>query len=397
MDRDVTRGRRTRVETGIYRDAYGLAALVTVGRDLAREKRFPPDADLDTIRTWRAHTYANLLEDAKALKRQRADPRSITRSIAIYLRTRRGRPSYKADRSHLKAWIPFIGPTRRHHVTRDDVERAIVAWRMTEKSATTIRHRCRVLRELYQALDGAAVHHPLEDVTVPGPVKRSPIPVSHAAIQAVAESLQAGIRHAKGYGSDPILSRARFLVYATTGQRPAQIGRAKPGDVDLERRIWFVRPAKGGEPIPLPLNDEMISAWQVFIDARAWGPFDTSALAKLLRRHGWPEGVRPYTLRHTLAIDLLLKGVPLDDIQGLLGHANIHTTRTFYAPILVARLKKSVEKRRLQLANTPPAVRVPRPGVPGRSTTKGQNAPQKGMRRAAGRTHKRASRNPKRP
>lgn len=376
----MTRGRRTRVECGIYRDTYGLAARVTVGR-VSREKRFPPDLALEKIRQWRARTLVLLLEDHAEQRRHRADPRSLTRSMATYLRKRTGRPGARADRSHLKAWMPICGTKRRHTITSDDVDRALSAWRAAGTSPTTIRHRLRVLRELYRALDGPHVLPPIPSAPLPKAIRPAPIPVPAATIRHVAASLARGQRHPQGYGANPRLSRARFLVYATTGQRPSQIGRARPGDVDLERRIWFVRPAKGGDPIPLPLNDEMMDAWRLFIAAKAWGRFDTTGLAKVLRRHGWPAGIRPYMLRHTFAIDLLLSGkADLGDVQGLLGHASIQTTRQFYAPILVARMRKAVAGRRLNL-NT-----VPRTGVPRVGRTRHQDTPQSTTSRAGRRT-----------
>jgi len=71
---------------------------------------------------------------------------------------------------------------------------------------------------------------------------------------------------------------------------------------------------------------------------------------------GWPKGIRPYQLRHTFAIDMLRSGADLGDVQGLLGHASIQTTRTFYAPILLSRLTSAVQRRNLGLDPGPSAV-----------------------------------------
>jgi integrase len=184
-------------------------------------------------------------------------------------------------------------------------------------------------------------------------------PVTHQTIRLVAASLRRGLKGRKRHGPRrtlaftqfpaPDKTYARFLVRATTGQRPAQIMRAEPGDVDLKRKLWFVRPVKGGTMIPLPLNREMVDAWKAFIKAKAWGSFDVVSFAKLLRRHGWPKGVRPYNLRHTFAIDHLLQGTSLGDVQGLLGHKDISTTRQVYGPIQLALLQKAVGRRRLNL------------------------------------------------
>jgi integrase len=42
---------------------------------------------------------------------------------------------------------------------------------------------------------------------------------------------------------------ARYLVLTTTLQRPIQVMRAKPSDIDLANRWWLVRGAKGNPRI----------------------------------------------------------------------------------------------------------------------------------------------------
>ena len=56
----------------------------------------------------------------------------------------------------------------------------------------------------------------------------------------------------------------------------------------LDRRLWFVRTAKGGLNSVIILNDEMVRAWQLFSDADAWGWFDDRSFSKTLKRNGWP-------------------------------------------------------------------------------------------------------------
>ncbi len=109
--------------------------------------------------------------------------------------------------------------------------------------------------------------------------------------------------------------------------------------MNLKRSIWLVRPAKGSETRELYLNAEMRQAWQAFIKADAWGDYDTTAYARLLRQCGWPKGIRPYNVRHSFAVAALERGIDLGDVQGMLGHTEIETTRQFYAPILQSRLK----------------------------------------------------------
>lgn len=354
--------RRVRIAEGIYRDQYGLAATVKVGR-IQREKRFPPDTPLDTMKAWLVRIRAELTEDrseTQSIDEPIPERGTFAHDLPRYLKKIEGRASYKADRSHLRAWLPMIGRLKRTAIRPSHVRAAFSAWLTDGKSARTIRHRRRVLRELYQALDGAHAHPPLKGVKVPKPEDPHPTPVPLATIRKVAASLKKGKTGKKRHGpkrtlaivqyAGPAKARARFLVRATTGQRPCQIMRATATEVDLKRRIWFVRAGKGGHAIPLPLTPDMVRAWKAFAAADAWGPFDARSFSKTLRRHGWPKGLWPYWLRHTFAIDHLLAGTPIGDLQGLLGHKQIETTRKHYAPVLLALLKKTVGKRKLKLA-----------------------------------------------
>jgi len=354
--------RRVRIARGIYRDQYGVAATVKVGR-IQREQRFAPDTPLETMKGWQARTRADLMEDrdeTRAIDEPVPERGTFASDLPRRLKQIEGRASYKSDRSHLSAWLPFIGPLKRTNIRPSHVRAAFSAWLTAGKSARTIRHRRRVLRELYQALDGAHARPPLKGVKVPKPEDPHPTPVPIDTIRKVAASLKKGKTGEKRHGpkrtlalvkyAEPAKARARFLVRATTGQRPSQIMRATRADVDLKRRIWFVRAGKGGHAIPLPLTRDMVHAWKAFASADAWGAFDSRSFSKTLRRHGWPTGVRPYNLRHTFAIDHLLAGTSIGDLQGLLGHRQIETTRKHYAPVLLALLTKTVGRRKLKLA-----------------------------------------------
>lgn len=343
--------KRERIAEGVYRDKYGVAATVKVG-SVQREHRFPADAEMDTIQAWRARTRADLLDERPAATTERG---TLAADIERFKKRIEKRTAYRADCSHLKAWA-HLGKVPRLTIKPPQVQAAINAWVKAGAKPRTIRHRLRVFRELYQSLDGDHAKPPIKGLVIPKPAATMPTPVKWSVIRAVAAKLKKGLTITKAHGPKKTTAKAvlkptpeayaRYLVRATTGQRPVQIGWAKPDDVDLERKIWFVRPAKFGNPIPLPLDAEMIKAWKVFMDANAWGEFDTSNFAKLLRRYGWPEGIRPYNLRHTFAIDLLLDGADLGDVQGFLGHKQIETTRKHYAPILLARLRKVGRLRR---------------------------------------------------
>jgi integrase len=222
-----------------------------------------------------------------------------------------------------------VGRLRRSQITAEHVRKVRATWLAEGYAPKTVNNRVQTLEHLYRTLDGSRAPTPADDV------KPLPVPPSQKVLvpakvfRTVAENL-----------TDP-KTRARFMVIASTGVRPAEVKRTEPGDVDMDRRAWIVRTAKGGEPRAFWLNDDMLAAWEAFIAADAWGYFDASDYAKALYAAGWPKDVRPYQARHSMALELGERGVDIGDIQGVLGHRQVATTRKHYAPVLVSRLKQA--------------------------------------------------------
>jgi site-specific recombinase XerD len=229
----------------------------------------------------------------------------------------------------VNAWIDLYGRLRRSQLTAEHVRKARATWAGDGYAPKTINNRIQTLQHLYTTLDGDKAPTPADDIkklTVPDSVK---VLVPAKVFQSVAANL-----------TDP-KTRSRFMLIASTGVRPAEVKRAKPGDVDLDRRVWMVRTAKGGAPRAIVLNDEMRAAWTAFIAAHAWGSFDASDYAKALYAAGWPKDVRPYQARHSVALELGERGIDLADVSTMLGHKDLATTRRHYQGILTSRLKSA--------------------------------------------------------
>ncbi|HEX8030329.1 MAG TPA: tyrosine-type recombinase/integrase [Vicinamibacterales bacterium] len=323
--------KRTTISTGIYRDRHGYSVRWRENGE-TKDARFPPDTPLHKLKDYRKQ------QTERVEKQPKSDTRhGLARDVVRYLKLKKGRPGHKAERSHLRAWVHRFPRTSRWALTRSECQLAIAEWQREGLSAQTVLHRVRALLRMYHALDGSKVTTPLDDITIPSPPKPRPRSVADDLLRKVAERLKHQEENdGRMKGSQ---SRARFLVLATTGQRPAQMMRAKAPDVDLERRIWFVDPAKGDRGTIVYLNDDMVEAWRLFFEANAWGNYSTSAFARCLRRAGWPEGIRPYNARHTVGLTLSERGVDLGDITAHMGHSSTDTTRKFYVPAVLARLK----------------------------------------------------------
>ena len=327
--------KRRRLARGIFEDTFGISVIYSQGGKPI-ETRFPRGASLDRLIRWRARQIAQRPEV------QPSPSDSLTRDCVRYLRRFKGRPSYASEKSHLRAWIALFGRLPRRTLTREQIELTIARWRQAGYSANTIRHRCRALEAVYRALDAADAPTPLDAVTLPKVPRPRPVSVSDETIRQVAAHLR--IQEQDGIGRlRTMKTRARFLVLATHAQRPTEMQRAQPVDVDLERGLWAVRGAKGGYSTIVPLNAEQRAAWKLFVAAEAWGSYDTRSFARTLRTAGWPTGIRPYNLRHSTGFALSARGIDLGDIQALMGHVSPETTR-IYVPGLKERLESAVQK-----------------------------------------------------
>jgi len=320
--------KRTTLAKGIYRDAYGISIVISVNGK-PQEHRVD-DQPLELLIKRRKRMVGELAANPLP-ERVRG---SLARDIVQYLKRLKGMVGYKAEKSHLRAWLHRWPKIQRWQITQEMVEFAIADWRRANYSAKTIRHRCRVLESLYRALDGSKAPTPLDDVKQPAKPKPRPVSVPDDLIADVARNLYrnelAGtLRDAK--------TRARFLVRATTGRRPTEIKHARPEDVQLEQRLWYPRTAKGGINSGITLNEEQVAAWRLFIQAKAWGTFDDRSFNKTLRRNGWPKDISSRNLRHSTAIAIRARGGDLADIKDHLGHASIQTTTEHYLTVVPER------------------------------------------------------------
>lgn len=338
---------------GIKEDRYGIRAYVKVGtgeRGRQKEKRFKRGTPLQKILDWQDITRGALKGGTVAARKD-----TLYNDAKHYLAHMKAQlvPSgYNSLVCEINAWIPELGDTPRDKITRERILEIRHEWMTkpraskgkghgTPLAAKTCNHRVRALRGLYHYLDGSKAPTPCDDIDKLREPDPDPKFVSTAKVRQVAAKL-----------ADP-KTRARFMVLASTGQRPAQLKRTRPDDVDLRRRVWFVRPAKGGQPIPVVLTDDMVEAFKAMKAADAWSEFtdsgaikrtwDSSDFAKELRAAGWPKGVRPYNLKHTVAIALGESGADWEDIKDWFGHKDVKSTRIYTGHIL-ARTKATAKR-----------------------------------------------------
>lgn len=154
-------------------------------------------------------------------------------------------------------------------------------------------------------------------------------------------------RRERGYPEWQSLSEYRFADYLTplvlvslnTGIRRGEAFQLRWTDLDFKGRVLTVAGdrAKSGQTRHVPLNDEALGsliAWrnQTTGDGLVWPGKGGAPLDNVKRawgsvlRSAKVESFRWHDLRHTFASWLVMRGVPLNTVRDLLGHADIKTT-----------------------------------------------------------------------
>lgn len=157
------------------------------------------------------------------------------------------------------------------------------------------------------------------------------------------------------------------IVFAAgTGLRLGELRRLRWQDIDRARRVLYVRntelgETKTGEERSVPIVSfvaEVLDrqaalranedpAGTVFVSPRG-GPLSAETTSRLFRKYrrlaGLPEGISFHSLRKTTGTWLASRGVPMQVIQRVLGHANVAITSTTYADVWQETLHREVER-----------------------------------------------------
>jgi integrase len=334
---------RKRIAEGIYQDVLadgsigGYEAVVVVGGRKTRRqksKRFERGTGIRDMAAWQTSARAALQ------CRRPAKKGAFTADAERYLKQVEHLAGFVSRRSEVRAWQALYGDRSRGSLTAEHIRDARIVWQKDRFAPKTINNRVHTLMNLFHVLDGKRAPTPcdeIKDLFVP---KTVPQVVSAETILAVDAELQT--RERIGVIRSP-KARARFRVFVSSGKRPSEIMRAEQQDVDLERRVWIVRDGKGGFSPGVYLNDDMLAAWRLFVEADAFGYFNEGSWVRTLRSAGWPKNVRPYMARHSVGMLMSDAGVDLADIQAHMGHKRISTTRNTYVPVRGTRLQRASE------------------------------------------------------
>lgn len=187
--------------------------------------------------------------------------------------------------------------------------------------------------------------NPTEEIDSPKVEKRLP---KTLAAKEIEELLQAPVQ-----GNTPkhLRDTALLNMLYATGMRVSEVVFLQMEDVDLERARLLITVREGeGRSREVPLSKEMHRILEVYLtEGRPYLVKDPHETALFLNHRGqqltrqglWliiksyareadlSSEVTPHTLRHSFAAHKLDSGSDLEEVQKLLGHANISTTQIY--------------------------------------------------------------------
>nr|DAP16244.1 MAG TPA: SITE SPECIFIC RECOMBINASE XERD [Caudoviricetes sp.] len=136
--------------------------------------------------------------------------------------------------------------------------------------------------------------------------------------------------------------RALIMTILSSGLRASEVLNLKSGD--LYQRSLIVSRGKGGKPRVTFISTETEKAIRMYHHAREvdsvyifansfGGPLSRQYLSRMISKTALSAGIKKrvsaHTLRHSFATNMLRRGARIEDVQPLMGHSNIATTRLY--------------------------------------------------------------------
>lgn len=148
--------------------------------------------------------------------------------------------------------------------------------------------------------------------------------------------------------------RAIIEILVSSGIRVAELSNMDISDVDFHEKTMHVRNGKGGKDRTVFMSDVAKMHLQKYIESRSdnnvalicnknYQRIRTGGIRKVLKiiaNRANVSNVHPHRFRRTFATSMARRGMPIQEIQILLGHSNI-TTTTEYVCVDNAKVQAS--------------------------------------------------------
>lgn len=267
--------------------------------------------------------------------------------------------AYKNDLNQFTEHFIEQGITNWGEVTADNVNTYVTGLKTKSYASSSIARKIASVKSFFHYLysKGIIDGDPTSEVDSPKVMKRKPETLSNEEIERLLSAPTAS--NMPKHMRDATLLK---LLYAT-GMRVTELVSLTTGNIDLEKSQLSCE-AKDGEARQLPLDKQtaaMLTAYMKDSRPMLVKRAKTNALflnhrgQQLTRQGLWliikkyaqkadiDSPVTPHTLRHSFAAHKLDRGANLQEVQRLLGHANISTTQVYSSMPVANGVAKAVK------------------------------------------------------
>ncbi len=258
--------------------------------------------------------------------------------------------AYRNDLSQFLEYVESHSGTKLKEwaaVSEDDIEAYLSYMKHKDQpyASSTIARKVAAIKSFYNYLttQGIVDDNPTIDIDSPKVKKRLPQTLTIAEVDRLLEAPRGGATPKN------LRDIALLNILYETGMRVTEVVSIQLDDVDLHRDV-LASPTRQGEDREIPLENSTKQLLVVYLaEGRPLLAKNNGERALFLnhrgekltrqglwliikgyaRQAGLNTEVTPHTLRHSFAVHRLSKGSSLEDIQRLLGHANISTTQIY--------------------------------------------------------------------
>jgi integrase/recombinase XerD len=232
-------------------------------------------------------------------------------------------------------------------INKDTIVNYILNLKEREYTSSTVARKVAAIKSFFHYLmaEGGVKDDPTATLDSPKVKKRLPKAISREDIERLLTA------PAKGASAKSQRDHALLELLYASGMRVTELVSLDVGDMDMASRSVRVRGKKASsKERVIPIGDRALDALQTYLnkgrmqlvrDPEERALFLNHRGQRLTRQGLWliikhyvdevgiSEDVTPHTLRHSFAAHKLSQGKSLQDIQKLLGHANISTTQVY--------------------------------------------------------------------
>lgn len=154
-----------------------------------------------------------------------------------------------------------------------------------------------------------------------------------------------------------------------TGARYGELTTLKVGDYSTENNTIFIHQSKSGKPRHIPLNQEGIKFFEQLTTGKAsqeliftrtdrtqWKKnYQVRPLESACKRAKITPTINFHILRHTYGSVLAMRGVPLQVIAAVLGHADTRITHKHYAHLMPSYIADVIRENLPDFGKTTPS------------------------------------------